>query len=115
MTGVPVKLTAIDPNGNVIDVGTATSNAYYGTFSFAWKPEISGTYTIMASFAGDDSYGSSGASTAIVVGAVPTVAPTATPTSFESINSTLMTGFIILAVLIVIALIILGVLLLRKR
>jgi hypothetical protein len=79
VTGVPVTLTAIDPNGNVQNIGTATTNGYYGTFSKAWTPEIEGTYTIIASFAGDASYGSSGAATAITVGPAPTTAPTPEP------------------------------------
>jgi len=68
MTGVPVTLTALDANDNAIDIGTATTSAYYGTFEMAWTPPSEGTYKIIASFAGDDSYGSSGASTAISVG-----------------------------------------------
>ncbi len=67
MTGVPVTLTAIDPNNNVAEIGTVTTNPYYGTFSIEWKPHVQGTYTIMATFAGDDSYGISAASTAVSV------------------------------------------------
>ena len=71
MTGVSVSLTAIDSKGNVVDVGIATTSAYYGTFEMAWNPPAEGTYKIIASFAGDDSYGSSGASTAVSVGPAP--------------------------------------------
>jgi hypothetical protein len=84
LTGVPVTLTAIGSNGDVIEIGTATTNGYYGTFSFAWTPPSEGTYEIIASFASDESYGSSGASTAVVVGpavATPTATPTETPTA----------------------------------
>jgi hypothetical protein len=80
MTGVPVYVYAIDPNNNYKDIGIATTNAYYGTFSIPFTPEVEGTYTIMASFGGDASYGNSGASTAVFVGPAPTVAPTPTPT-----------------------------------
>ena len=79
MTGVPVYVYAIDPNGNYKDIGIATTEAYYGTFSIPFTPEVEGTYTIMASFGGDVSYGSSGASTAVFVGPAPTVAPTTEP------------------------------------
>jgi hypothetical protein len=79
MTGVPVYVYAIDPNNNYKDIGVATTNAYYGTFSIPFTPEVEGTYTIMASFGGDVSYGSSGASTAVFVGPAPTVEPTPTP------------------------------------
>jgi PQQ-like domain len=71
MTGVPVTLTAIDQNGNPTNIGTATTSAYYGTFEMAWTPPAEGTYRVIAAFAGDDSYGSSGAATAITVGPAP--------------------------------------------
>ncbi|HJW29452.1 MAG TPA: hypothetical protein VJ508_09380, partial [Saprospiraceae bacterium] len=71
MTGVPVMLTAIDESGSVTSIGTVTTSAYYGTFEMAWTPPAEGTYRIIASFAGDDSYGSSGAATAISVGPAP--------------------------------------------
>jgi hypothetical protein len=65
ITGVPVILTAIASDGTVTDIGTVTTNGYYGTFSQAWAPPAEGTYTILASFNGDDSYGSSSAATPI--------------------------------------------------
>jgi len=68
MTGVPVTLTAIDQNGNPTEIGTATTSAYYGTFEMAWTPPAEGTYKIIAAFAADDSYSSSGAQTAVTVG-----------------------------------------------
>jgi hypothetical protein len=36
MTGVPVKLTALDLNNNLAVIGTADKNQYYCTFSSAW-------------------------------------------------------------------------------
>ena len=71
LTGVPVTLTAIDASGSAIDIGTVTTNGYYGTFSKAWTPPVEGDYEIIASFAGDDSYASSAASTAVSVGPAP--------------------------------------------
>ena len=79
MTGVPVFLTAIDSNGNSIDIGTVTTDAYYGTFSKSWTPPNEGDYKIIASFAGDDSYGSSSAATAISVSATPIATATTGP------------------------------------
>jgi hypothetical protein len=74
MTGVPVTLTAIDQNGNPTNIGTATTSAYYGAFEMAWTPPAEGTYKIIASFAADESYSSSGAQTAVTVGpATPVV------------------------------------------
>jgi hypothetical protein len=71
VSGVPVTLTAIGSDGSVVDIGTVTTNGYYGTFSKSWTPQKEDTYTIAASFAGDDSYGSSSAATAVSVGPAP--------------------------------------------
>ena len=68
ITGVPVTLTAISSTGEYIDIGTVTTSGYYGTFGVTWTPTQEGTYEIVASFAGDESYGSSGASTTVAVG-----------------------------------------------
>ena len=61
-TGVPVQLTAIDPNGNLINIGTATSDTD-GEYGFSWAPEVAGLYRVIATFAGSESYGSSTDST----------------------------------------------------
>jgi hypothetical protein len=114
MTGVPVSLTAIDGSGSYVDIGKATTDAYYGSFEFAWTPPAQGTYRIVASFAGDDSYGSSGASTAVTVGPAPTtsepvdIPPPAdlTPLYYAVAGATIA---IILAIAVV------GLMLLRKR
>ena len=88
-TGVPVHLTAIDPNGNTQDIGTVTSDTD-GKFSIMWTPPIEGKYTIVANFDGTNSYYSSHDSTALGVTttsatpattATPTATPTSTPTS----------------------------------
>lgn len=113
ITGVPVTLTAIDPNGNVVDIGTTTTNGYYGTFSFVWTPDLEGKYEIMASFAGDDSYGSSAAGTSLAVGPAPaaTVTSTQTPITMPPYETyTVGTG-----IAVIIAIAIVGLLLLRKR
>jgi hypothetical protein len=69
--GVPVMLTAIGSDGTVYDLGTTTTNGYSGVFSFTWTPPEEGTYEIYATFVGDESYGSSMATTAIAVGPAP--------------------------------------------
>jgi hypothetical protein len=53
-TGVEVALSVVDANGNYRDIGTTTSND--GFFSFNWKPDITGQFTVYASFAGSESY-----------------------------------------------------------
>jgi hypothetical protein len=73
ITGVPVYLTAINQETmDVIDLGMVTSNGYYGTFGAEWTPPEEGLYEIIASFMGDDSYGSSATSTFVSVGPAPT-------------------------------------------
>jgi len=72
MTGVPVYLFAVDPNGNDAPIGTVTSDGYSGTFAFDdWVPEVPGLYTITATFLGDESYGSSSATTYLTVAEGP--------------------------------------------
>jgi hypothetical protein len=115
ITGVPVTLTALDSNGNVLDIGTVTTNGYYGTFTCTWTPLNEGNYTIMASFAGDESYGSSGAATAIAVSQAPAASPTATPISFDAINNNVTSTVIGGVIAIIIAIAIVGLLILRKR
>ena len=68
--GVEVTLDAIDPNGNFVHIGRATSDLS-GTFSHVWTPEIEGKYTIIATFEGSESYGASYAETALSVGPAP--------------------------------------------
>jgi len=94
--GVQVVLTAIDPNGNTQNIGTATTDIS-GNFGLLWTPPVAGQYQIKATFAGTNSYSSSYAMTYLGVGpaaatpqptatptAVPTVAPTSTPTPTAS-------------------------------
>lgn len=54
VTGVPVTLSVVDSNGNYREIGTATSKD--GFFTFNWKPDITGQYSVYASFAGSESY-----------------------------------------------------------
>ncbi len=79
-TGVPISIDAVDPNGNYVHIATVTSDLS-GTYSYTWNPELSGDYAITATFAGDDSYGTSWAETHATVVEAPTttVPPTATP------------------------------------
>lgn len=113
ITGVPVVLTAMDSNGNAIPIDTVTTNGYYGTYSCEWIPPHEGTYEIIASFAGDDSYGSSGASTGIVVGAASsTTQPPPTTSNVTMPPFELYTVGSAVAVIIAIAI---AVLILRKR
>ena len=55
VVGVSVKLEAVDPHGDYLYIATTTSDAS-GNYGYAFKPEIEGTYTIMATFEGSESY-----------------------------------------------------------
>jgi hypothetical protein len=77
--GVPVMLTAIDQDGNYFDIGTTTTSGYYGTYGLSWTPPEEGTYEIVASFTGDESYGSSASSTFVTVGPAPSAGPQGEP------------------------------------
>jgi outer membrane protein assembly factor BamB len=102
ITGVPVLLTAIGSDDSVVEIGTVTTNGYYGTFSYAWTPPSENLYTVIAQFAGDDSYGSSSAATAVSVGPAPEVQP---PTEPEApVDNTMLLYGILVAVIIAIVL-----------
>lgn len=65
--GVPVKLQAILSNGETIDIGIPTSDAN-GNYEYLWTPSTEGTYKIIATFEGSESYYGSHAATAVAVG-----------------------------------------------
>jgi hypothetical protein len=84
--GVPVHLTAIDPNGNYQNIGIATSDTS-GNYGITWTPPVPGTYKITATFEGSKSYGSSSGTTYLSVGPAPTAAAaivTPTPTTTQT-------------------------------
>ncbi len=112
-TGVPVALNVIDPNGNFYTVGTATSDSN-GAFKLAFTPEIPGTYTVVASFAGSGSYYGSSAETAIYV---DTPAATATPMPTQAPSAADLYFIPAIAALFVLGIItlVIVVLLMRKR
>ncbi len=84
-TGVQVVLQAVDANGVVTTIGTVTSDSS-GMYKLLWAPQNEGTYTIVATFAGSNSYYQSSAQTAIgVVSAASSAAsPIVSPTSGTS-------------------------------
>jgi hypothetical protein len=94
--GVQVSLTALDLDGNPTEIGTATSDVA-GNFGIEWVPQDTGTYQIIATFEGTESYGDSFATTYISVGsaeggqASPTPTPTGTagPTTSPPISPTM--------------------------
>jgi outer membrane protein assembly factor BamB len=115
-TGVTVTLTAIDPNNNYITLGTATTDAT-GHFIYSWQaPQVSGKYTITATFTGTNGYWGSSEETGMTVQNAPTTqAPTSTPTSDLATMSALTIGIAAAVIVIIIAIAIVGLLLLRKK
>ena len=114
ITGVPVLLTAIGADGAVIDLGTSTTNGYSGVFDFAWTPPKEGTYQIIASFTGDDSYSSSISTTAVAVG--PALKEVVIPEQQVPPDYTMtIIGVGIAVIIAVVIAAIAAVLLLRKR
>ncbi|MGZ4850629.1 MAG: outer membrane protein assembly factor BamB family protein [Candidatus Bathyarchaeia archaeon] len=115
VTGVPVFLTAIDPNGNAIDIGTTKTNGFYGGFTYDWTPPKVGSYTIIASFAGDDSYGDSSAATGLKVIAAP-ITPTSTASPAQSTTESPIGTFTLAALVVLIILVIVVIVIqLRRR
>jgi hypothetical protein len=114
ITGVPVTLSVVDSNGNYRTIGTTTSDGT-GSFGFTWTPDISGSYTIIATFAGSGAYYGSTAQTHFY--ASEAVAPTTTPTS-PTANYATTTDFMIGVAAIIVVLVIIGALIMmmvRKR
>jgi hypothetical protein len=116
------SITATSSDGTVINIGTVTTNGYGGTYGITWTPPSAGTYTITASFAGDDSYSSSLATSSLAVGtsasttvASSTQTPTTSTSSSLATTNDLMTYLAIIAIAIIIAIGIVGALILRKK
>lgn len=110
-TGVDVILSVVDSNGNYRVIGTTTADSN-GKYSYAWQPDISGKYTVYATFAGSAAYYSSTGEDAFIVKDAPaaTAAPTALPQSAAD------TYFVpAVAVILVVLIIGIGVILLALR
>ncbi len=111
VTGVPILLSALASDGTFVDLGTVTTDGYYGTFSKTWTPEKEGDYKIIAQFAGDDSYGSSGASTTLSIGPAPvaiTIPEQVVPPDY---NMTIIGA----AIAVIIAVAVVGLLVVKKK
>ena len=114
--GVQVSLDALDPNGNFIHLGNATSDTT-GLYSYMWTtPNVPGKYTIVATFSGTESYWGSYTETSMgVTEAATTPVPTNAQLSFDSVTQSVQTTVILVGIAIIIAVAIATVLLLRKK
>jgi hypothetical protein len=108
--GVEVTLDTIDPNNNFVHIGaTTTDNS--GLYSYVFKPDVPGKYTIIATFGGSESYFASYAETAIGIGEAPS-----TPVTVEQPAQPPLDLYIIGATIaIIIAVGLVGMLILRKH
>ena len=112
-TGVEVTLSVVDANNNQRVIGTATTDSD-GFFSFQYVPEISGKYTVTASFTGTKAYWPSHAKTAFTV----MEEPAAPPPAVEEQPSMTDTYIMYAAIAIIIAVAVVGavlVLVVKKR
>ena len=111
-TGVEVVLNVLDANNNFREIGKTTSDSN-GFYSFQWTPDITGKYTVYASFAGSQAYYPSNAEAAFAVDPAAPAAPEVTIPPDNS-GTYVMYG----TIAIIITIIIVGVvtmLVLRKR
>ena len=108
-----MTLDTIDPNGNLVHIGDVTSDST-GAYGLVWKPEVPGTYQIIATFKGSGAYSGSSAQTYMGVGeATPTASPAPAQTQPPTeMYFALSTAAIIIAIAIVGAVVIV---MLRKR
>ena len=113
-TGVPVVLTALVPNGNYLTIGNVTSDLT-GTYSQKFTPEVPGTYQIIATFAGSNSYYASAQSTYLTISEGTTATPVATAQPQSVADTYFVSAIAGLFVLIIAGLIVLALLILRKR
>jgi len=114
VTGVPVDISVLDSNGNYRSIGSTTSDGS-GMFTFTWCPDISGDYTVVASFAGSESYYPSSVETSFtVVEPAPTAAPTEVPAQ-SAADLYFVPAIAGLFVLVIVVAIVLALLMLRKR
>ncbi|HLN89547.1 MAG TPA: Ig-like domain-containing protein, partial [Candidatus Binatia bacterium] len=108
--GVPVTLNVIDSNSNFRSIGTATSDSS-GMFTYTWTPDIPGSYTVVATFAGSESYYPSSAESSFTV---TEAAPTASPYPITTLPPTEM-YLVASTIAIILAIAIATVLIIRKR
>lgn len=112
-TGVPVRIDVIDSNGNYRNIGTAISDSS-GMFDLHWTPDIEGRYTVIATFAGSESYWPSYSETSFAVDPAATT-PAPTEALVQSTADTyLLPGIVAIIVAIAIGFAI-TILVLRKR
>ena len=105
--GVPVMLQAMRSDGTVVDIATVTSDVM-GHYEIKWTPPAEGTYKVLATFLGSESYWMSSAQTAVGVD-LASSSQTSTSTSAP------LDLYIIVATALIIIAIAIAVIILRRR
>jgi hypothetical protein len=116
-TGVPVAISVVDANGNFRTVGTAQADSN-GFFSFAWTPDISGAYTVYATFAGSHAYYGSSAEAAFSsggAGASGSPGPSGTSAPGTTADQWILPGIIAIIVVVIIVGAVLALLMMRRH
>jgi hypothetical protein len=113
VTGVDVSIDVIDSNGNFRNIGMATSDVS-GKFSLKWTPDIPGKYTVIATFAGSESYGSSFDQAPLFVEEAPVPTPPPDPTP-APMTDTYVLGMGATAIVAIIVIGLVLIILVRKK
>ncbi|HDQ06944.1 MAG TPA: hypothetical protein ENN36_09550 [Candidatus Bathyarchaeota archaeon] len=85
VTGVPVKLAYLLPDGTWKDIDETVSDVY-GNFGYKWTPPDEGTYVVKAFFLGSKSYYGSQATTYVGVDPAAGEAPSADEIAQTTVN-----------------------------
>jgi hypothetical protein len=103
VTGVPVTLLAMrHSDRSIITIGTVTSDT--SGFKYEWTPPDEDLYTITASFAGDESYGSSWSYTGLSVGPTPPAEPEPEPVvipDYTAVFAGIIAAVVVVGILVV--------------
>jgi outer membrane protein assembly factor BamB len=114
-SGVVVSLDTIDPNGNYVHIGNATSDSS-GNFGLPYTPNVPGTYQIIATFAGGASYGPSTSTTYMTVNSPQQTTITVPPPIAQSVADTYFVPAVAgLLVVMIVGFGVMGFLLIKKR
>ena len=103
VSGVKITIDAVDPNGNYVHLGTTVSDAN-GRFSFNFTPDKDGQFYIYASFDGSASYYKTDAYTELVV--IPAAETSESPYALYAF---------IVGIVIIIAIVFVGLIVLKKK
>jgi len=113
VTGVDVTINVVDGNGNFRTIGNAKT--VDGSFAFVWQPDISGSFQVIASFEGSNSYYPSSASTYFYASDVVDSVPPADMRGDLATTGDLLTYLAAGVIAIIVAIALIGLLILRKK